>query len=395
MARCHDLVIFAIVEICGRLYRLNYHSLAFGYARSGCGKNKDSPACAKVMSLAAIEQTLRKAVPAEQLREWMRPRPLRVLSDLLIAWAIILAVPPLLGSLHSWVAYIPAAILIGLAQYALFILGHDGIHGCLSTNRRINDEVARWLIYAPMCMGFEDGRHNHLEHHKKLGTSEDPDRYIHILSNKNSPIDFIFFCSGLATFWKTVLKVTPLGVVFSRPAQTAPAVECSAVEDNDSAVTSGKVSTSSLLIKFAQKRLGVFVWQPLIVLYLCLCGLPWWSYFLLWIAPIYFFVFVPDEIRAFCDHAVPDVPDDDVDHQRLVSFLPSRIERIFFSPHLMNLHAEHHLWPGVPYYNRHQVTEFLKTVPEITYRTSYVSFLLELFRILPLGKEDPNSVVKR
>lgn len=340
------------------------------------------------MNLAAIEQKLRRAVPPEQLREWMRPRPLRVLFDLLFAWAIILAVPPLLGLTHSWLAYIPAAIVIGLAQYALFILGHDAIHGCLSTNRRINDEVAKWLIYAPMCMGFEDGRHSHLEHHKKLGTLEDPDRYIHTLSNKNSPLDFLFFCSGLATFWKTVLKVTPLGAIFSKSAPPVSPVEPATVAQRD--------STVSLLIKFAHKRVGVFVWQPLIVLYLCLCGLPWWSYFLLWIAPIYFFVFVPDEIRAFCDHAVPDVPDDTVDHQRLVSFLPSHAERIILSPHLMNLHAEHHLWPGVPYYNRHQVTEFLKTVPEITYRTSYLLFLFELFRILPLGnKESQDGAVKR
>jgi len=79
-----------------------------------------------------------------------------------------------------------------------------------------------------------------------------------------------------------------------------------------------------------------------------LIGVPWYLYPLLWVAPIYF-VFVGDEIRAFCDHAVPRVPDEEADAQRLVSFVPGAVEAAFFSPHNMCYHAEHHIWPGVPY----------------------------------------------
>ncbi len=322
------------------------------------------------MELAQVEQKIRKSISADQLHEWMLPRPGRVVRDLAQSWIVIAVAIPAVAAHPVWWAWCLAFLAIGFAQYGLFILGHEAMHGCLSTRRQINDSLSRWLIHGPLLMCFDDGRHNHLEHHKKLGQADDPDRYLHVMENKNNPISFVLFCSGLSTFWQTVLKVTPLGIVLNRSSASSQA-------DGS--------SPTGALADFCLKRGTVFVWQPLLFSYFMVWGLPWWSYVVLWILPIYACVFVPDEIRAFCDHAVADVPDAEVDHKRLVTFLPVRLEKIVFSPHHMNYHAEHHLWPGIPYYNRPIVHKVLKETPEVTYRGSYATFLIRLLCRLPIS----------
>lgn len=323
-----------------------------------------------------IRKSLGKSVYRLKLQPCMKLDPQRFYKDIASNWLLIILA--LLGVSYQplyWM-YAIAFPLIGFCQYRLFILGHDAIHGTLHSNRALNDRLAKWTIYGPLFMGLEDARRNHLKHHQGLGTPSDPDRYLHILSNKNTPLKFLLFCSGLATFWKTVLKVTPFGQFLDY--------------HNTSALYSVDKDAklpSSTLINYIRQRVPVLFMQTLLISLLAILGLPLWSYPVLWVAPIYFCVFVPDEIRAFCDHAVPLLPDYAADTSRLVTFTPTWWERILFSPHNMNYHAEHHLWPNVPYYNLPQMHELIKNRPEITIRTSYFVFLFQIFQSLPLAVE--------
>src|SRR4029078_8997757 len=131
------------------------------------------------MSIASIEQKIRKSIDAKQLREWMKPQPIRVVRDLGFGWCAITLSLFCLSKFFSLAVAIPVFAIVGFSQYALFILGHDGLHSCLNSNRKVKDFFCRWLIYGPMFMGFEDGKRSHLEHHKTLGTDADPDRYLH------------------------------------------------------------------------------------------------------------------------------------------------------------------------------------------------------------------------
>jgi fatty acid desaturase len=268
-----------------------------------------------------------------------------------------------------------AFCVVGCCQYRLFILGHDAVHGSLHPNRELNDQIARWLIYGPMFMGLEDGRRSHLEHHRFLGTELDPDRYLHSLSNKNTKFKFLLYCSGLATFGKTVLKVTPFGKLLNYKSISSKKFSQS---------NQPSVSLSKALVDYLKQRVAVAVMQTVLISLFALSGLSLWSYLILWVAPIYFFVFLPDEIRAFCDHAVPIVPENLGDCSRLITFRSSWLEAIFLSPHNMNYHAEHHLWSSVPYYNLPKVHEFVKERSEVNVRKGYIPFLLTLIRSLPL-----------
>lgn len=320
--------------------------------------------------LRGRERRLRSMASRQQMNEWVSLRPARVYRDLLLHWGLIAVSLYLAASLQSWWAYVAAMLVIGVSQYGLFIMAHDGLHKTLHPERRINDFIVRWLIYGPLFMCLEDARRNHLHHHRTVGTEEDTDRYIHLLSNKNTPLKFLLFCSGLATFGPTVLKVMPQWALIQKLRGRKA----------EEAQKEGPVHKKGLLSESIYQRRSVLVFQPLLVCLLLLMGLPLWAYLLLWFAPIYLFVFLPDELRALADHAVPEKGDKEGDPFRLVSFKPSIVEGIFFSPHNMNLHSEHHLWPGVPYYHLPKAHAFVREQPEVTVRRSYLSFFLGVFR---------------
>ncbi len=332
------------------------------------------------LSLLDVQRQVRKDFKKEQVQEWMKPSAYRVGLDLVVDWSLIAGAFIFFVYFGTWWSFLLAFIVIGCSQYRLFILGHDALHGNLSTVRERNNFMARWLIYSPMFMDFGDGQRNHLNHHQLLGTAQDPDRYIHIIDNKNSPAKFLLFCSGLATFGKTVLKVSPFGRKTS-PAPEKAALEKTAAEKVESEKSGG-------LKDYIIARIPVMIWQLAILFAFWMSGI-WWAYPLLWIAPIYFLVFLPDEIRAFCDHAIIDLASEETDGDRLITFNSNPLERLFFSPHNMNYHAEHHLWVGIPYYNLPTVHKIVKEIPEVTVRGSYLSFLSQVLRNLPVSSSQP------
>jgi fatty acid desaturase len=326
------------------------------------------------MSIFTIQEEIRREAALSDTKSWLRIDPWIASRNLALDWLGIVVALVLLSRMQTWWMFVLVGVWIGLRQYALFILGHDAIHGSLYPDHKVNDTVSRWLIHGPMFMGFEDGKRNHLEHHKFMGSAADPDRYIHVLSNKSTPFEFLFFCSGFATFVKTVLKVTPAGKIRAKSQQGVKAGELLAV-----------------LFSYAKERIPVFFAQILILSTFWLLGLPMWSYLLIWVSPIYFCVFLPDEIRAFAEHAVLSLREEETDDQRLVTFRPSLIEAAYFSPHQMNFHAEHHLWPRVPHYNLHRVYEGIKHRPEITLRRSYLGFIQQVVSFL---NQSQNGVPK-
>jgi fatty acid desaturase len=178
-----------------------------------------------------------------------------------------------------------------------------------------------------------------------------------------TPFKFQLFCSGLATFGRTVLKVSPFGKLQAARAESKPS------------------NVTGTLFTYVKDRVPVMVAQVFIIGFLLFAlHLPIWSYLVLWIAPIYFFVFLPDEIRAFCEHSV--LADPVLEEHRLITFVPPLYEQLYFSPHNMNLHAEHHLWPRIPHYNLPKVRAALADQQAIKVRKSYLVFLGEVIHYL-------------
>lgn len=342
------------------------------------------------MTMPDIERRIRQAIAPSQLRQWLTLNPTRTYRDLILDWLGIGLGLAIAAQFQTLWSYAIAILIIGNRQYALFILAHDAIHGALHPNRRLNDTLARWLVYGPMFMALEDARHNHLQHHRHMGTPADPDRYLHTFEGKNSPLAFLLYCSGLATFGKTVLKVTPFGRMNMR-GMNMKGMGMRGM--SNSTPKTGATPPQNPLKDYVKQRLPVLIWQPLLIWLFWLSPLPIWAYLLLWVFPIYALVFVPDEIRAFCDHGVLRHPASSGDSLRLVSFRPPIWEAVMFAPHHMHYHAEHHLWPAIPHYKLHLAHDAVRDRPEITVRRSYLGFLWRVVRSLPLI--DKTAVISR
>ena len=101
---------------------------------------------------------------------------MRTLGAILLEWLVIIVTLRVALYSESWLLYIPAGVIIATRQHALFILYHDATHYHLSRLRGLNDFLINMAIGVPGCVPVEVYRPLHLEHHRHLGTSADPER---------------------------------------------------------------------------------------------------------------------------------------------------------------------------------------------------------------------------
>ncbi|HVE88746.1 MAG TPA: fatty acid desaturase, partial [Burkholderiaceae bacterium] len=92
--------------------------------------------------------------PVAQVRRLLPPATLADLTRL-SAWRSTLAVATTLGTLalvlgvawtyFTWWIVLPAVVLIGTQQHALFVLAHDAAHYRLYGTRWLNDAIGRFV----------------------------------------------------------------------------------------------------------------------------------------------------------------------------------------------------------------------------------------------------------
>lgn len=96
------------------------------------------------------------------------------LRDVLIDWAVIIGCLLLAGV--SYALILPAAWIIGNRLHALALLGHDGTHRLVwPKNKLANDLLSNLLCFVPAALPFYGYRRFHWEHHRKVGTDQDPE----------------------------------------------------------------------------------------------------------------------------------------------------------------------------------------------------------------------------
>jgi fatty acid desaturase len=279
--------------------------------------------------------------------------PGRVWFDLARTWAVIVAALAVFAFAPSFPLFVVCFVVVAAQQYALLILMHDGQHSLLHRRREINNLISKWLIGAPCGTPFFSSQKQHLTHHRTLGSSmEDP--------------AFQFYCygepspkataGGLAMHFVKVILVSRFTYSLKGKAATAEPA---------------KKSLADMLREY----LPILLAQGLIFLAFSLAGI-WWGYFLLWALPLVTLVSFFDAFRQFAEHANPTF--DSEAGSRLISTQSNAFERFFFAPFGMNFHAEHHLFPFVPYSRLPELSQLLRGSAEaekIHWRSSYFSSL--------------------
>jgi fatty acid desaturase len=298
-----------------------------------------------------------------RVRELTVLRPALVVRDTALLWLTIVAAWAAVAWWTTWWMVLLMIPVIGTRYYALFLIGHDGMHRRLFPNVRRNDLFCDLFLLGPVGGINRYNNRNHLEHHRNLATEDDPDRHKHGCFNKTTTFEYGLFLTGVANLVPAVLNV------FTRAPRKVAA------------------SGSGSRPRYTGRDMLILVgWQAGLIAGLS-AAIGWWAYPVLWLVPCYVFFYGADLIRSFAEHSHPE-RDSVADAHRLVTFVSHPLERIVVAPVNMNYHAAHHLWPTIPYYNLPQADAEMRASSAaargLLWRGSYVAYLWRYFRALPL-----------
>jgi fatty acid desaturase len=208
----------------------------------------------------------------------------------------------------------------------------------------------------PLFTSIETYRQNHLRHHQHLNTEDDPD-WVAKLGKRaftfpKTKREFLLTVGSYLIMYKGVSDA----IWFLRRFQ-APAAKQGQSGENRVA------KLSFYLVLFSV---------------LTISG-TWLLFLLFWVVPYLSTFFMYQYIRSVAEHYGELAFDSALTSSRTVK--PTLIERFFLAPHEVGYHLEHHLYPGVPFYNLPKIHEVLMELPEFSEQAhitqGYFSGLLE------------------
>ncbi len=252
-----------------------------------------------------------------------------------------------------WPLSIPLMVMIiGNRQLGLFILMHDAAHGLLHANRAVNDRLALWFcghelnIYRPY----------HLQHHRFVQQSEDPDLVL------SAP----FPITPESLRRKIIRDLT--GQTFFKQRFGGLMKKLKSRVHNEAAwpLIAAEVKQQRVFLISNGLGLGLF----------SVAGL-WWAWALMWLLPMATWLPLVSRLRNIAEHALIDQNGTDpLRHARTTR--ANWLERLFIAPYWVNYHCEHHMFTQIPCWNLPRAHELLKAkgvVDRMEVQPGYVTVL--------------------
>lgn len=270
----------------------------------------------------------------KQLKPLFRKKTHKHVGALLFDWAVIAATIYFCIQFFHPVLYMLAVIIIGARMHALAILMHDATHFQFLKNRKWNDLLTNLVTMYPLFTSIEQYRDNHMRHHRHLNSEHDPD-WVSKFGKKEftfpkSRGEFLFTLFTYLVLYQGVKDAVWFLKRFQAPKKKA-----------------GK--------KPGNARIRVLYSLSLLTA-VTLLGI--WPYFLMfWVVPYLSTFFMFQYIRSVAEHFGELAYDNLLTSTRTVR--ATWVERFFIAPHQVSYHLEHHLYPGVPFYNLPQLHELL------------------------------------
>ena len=254
--------------------------------------------------------------------------------DMVLNWAVILACIFLYIQFPSPLMYIFAVVVIGARMHALAILMHDATHFRFLKNRKWNDLLSNVFTMYPIFTSIETYRRNHLAHHQHLNTDEDPD-WVAKLGKRGftfpqSKKEFLLMLASYLVLYQGISDAIWFFQRFG--------------------------SNTGKRAKKDEPVLPRILFY--IVLFSAITFFGVWKYYLLfWLVPYLSTFFMFQYIRSVSEHFGGLEYDNLLTATRTIK--TTIIERFFVAPHHVGYHLEHHLYPGVPYYNLPKLHQLL------------------------------------
>jgi len=249
-----------------------------------------------------------------------------------VAAGIVLAV-----GLAVWIpgplTLVAAFVLIGGLQHHLSIVHHEAVHHLLFAGHRWNEVIGCLAAYP---VGFTMAyRRQHFDHHNLLGTDRDPD----LLDYRAYPARLSVLLLAIAKDLTGVSAATQ----FMRQSRQSPTTHASSSP------------------KSRRDLVGLVAAQLAVLGAFSASGYPT-LYVTLWLLPLVTLAKTLTHLRNIARHAqIRDVGDPELSRYRTTRVGP--IERFLFAPMNFNYHAEHHLYPMIPWHNLPEAHRLLSSQP--------------------------------
>ena len=275
---------------------------------------------------------------------------------LIHAWFVI-CISILVYSLFPNVfTFVAAVLVIAGRQLGLAILMHEGAHGLITNNTKLNNSLSQWVCAFPVWSDTYGYRHYHLAHHRNTQLEDDPDLSL----SKPFPVERK---SMIRKILRDVLGISGLVQRYELIFKT---LLKSDTKKNDGKKISGFESRNTLY--------GILISNIIIFFIFWVIG-QWWYYLAFWLLPLFTFFQLFLRIRNIAEHAgVKSKNDFNNARTTYANFL----ERTFVAPYYVNYHLEHHLFMFVPCYKLKEAHEMIlkkHSNEDLEIKSGYISML--------------------
>ncbi|CAN7236756.1 fatty acid desaturase family protein [Rhizobium sp. LjRoot98] len=250
-------------------------------------------------------------------------------------WVLIAGAIAVSKYMQHPLVYLAAVLVIAGRMHAFGCLMHEAAHYRIIKNRKVSDWMSDLLLAWPIMATVDGYRMNHLAHHQHTNTDDDPD-----WAAKLGMAQFTF----PQKVWRGVVQLLGYLVAVNSVRDILHMAKRIAKHDRST-------RTYKLL------RIGFYAVAAIVF---SVFGL-WTDFLLYWLVPFFTFFCLFLYVRSVAEHFGSMDYSDELGSSRTV--YPYVWEKLFFAPHNINYHLEHHLYPGVPYYNLPELHAILMKNP--------------------------------
>lgn len=246
----------------------------------------------------------------------------------LINWAEIILTFVIAHKLNHPAGYVLTWIILGTRLHALALLGHEGIHRCISKNIALNNFLANIFCALPLQQTLNWFTKFHTDHHKHLQEENDPEIHFRALT----PNRWSLPLTKTKRMKLLLLDLSGIGVW-----------------------------ESANVLRHTFKGLG-FLDLAIPVAFWASFWFIFWKLNLLWVPFMWGVVLLTSYWAMFRQRALVEHLGTDDTHRTYAT----PFERFFFLPHNCWYHYEHHKWQGIPCWNLPAARKLDTEVPVIT-----------------------------
>lgn len=255
----------------------------------------------------------------------------RNVAFIALEWSSIVLAAYLSQKFFNPITYFLTVFWIGSRFHALGILMHEAAHYRLFKSRRIGDIVGNVFLAWPITLTVQGYRNEHLAHHQNLNTAQDPDwdttdRFFQFPKNMKQMVSVL------------VQNSVAIGFIYGIVHERETEVE-------DKIPLSLRLSQMAFVTTVIGSSIAFGFWKILI---------------LYWGVPLLTSLLLFDYVRAVAEHYGLSYSSDLSNSRNTTG---SFLETFLIAPYNVGLHLDHHLHPGVPWYNLRKLHAVLSRDP--------------------------------